>query len=138
MMKRVLIIALMAIAAVMTLNVSSLASTKPGTVVIGKQGWITIKSATKVDDQTLSPGDYYFSHDVLGTWHFVAFQKLGDPGLALQYSDEDTVGPPVRVDCRVEKLAERARKTEVTIVQDGTAQRITEVEIKGENVAHLF
>jgi hypothetical protein len=125
-------------AALMVLNVTALASAHANAQIVGKQGWITIKSDTTVGDQVLTPGVYYFSHEALGNDHYVSFQKVGDPGLALQYSDEGTIGPPVRVECRMEPLSSRVKETVATTVRNGAEQRITGVEIKGENVAHEF
>lgn len=106
------------------------------TPVIGKQGWVTIKSATKFGDTVLKPGTYSIEHERVGGTHVVTLQQLGDPSLALQYSDQTFIGQPVSVPCELETLPARAKKTVVTIVPDGTGQRITKIEIKGENVAH--
>jgi hypothetical protein len=117
-------------------NVDAIAN--PGVRIVGKQGWITIKSETKVGTQVLTPGEYYFSHEALGKNHYVSFQRVGDAGLAVEYSDEATVGPPIRVACRMETLPDTVKKTLSTAVSDGPEQRITRIEIKGENVSHEF
>ena len=112
------------------------AASNSNKLVIGKQGWVTIKSATKFGGTVLKPGTYSIEHERVGGTHLVTLQQLGDPNLALQYSDQAFVGQPVSVPCELETLPARVKKTVVTIVPDGTGQRITKIEIKGENVAH--
>ena len=106
--------------------------------VVGKQGWITIKTTTKFGDALLKPSTYSIQHEAVGRTHVVTAQQLGDPDLALQYSDRAFVGQPVSVPCQMETLPARAKKTVVTVVPDGDGQRIARVEIKGENVVHEF
>lgn len=138
MRKNLLFLALAVIAGIVMFNTAVLAAAKPDRQIVGKQGWITLKSETKVGDHALPAGIYYFSHEVRDGSHFMAFQQVGDPDIALQYSDEGTVGPVIRVECRMETLPARVKKTDATSVPDGTERRITRIEIKGENVAHEF
>lgn len=73
-----------------------------------------------------------------GASHFVSFQQTGDPDFALQYSDQALVGQSVNVKCQLEDLPRHAKRTATTTVVDGTEPRITRIEIKEENVAHMF
>ncbi len=55
---------------------------------------------------------------------------MGDPDLALQYSDEGTAGPPVTTQCRLESLAAGVKRTTITTVPDGSMRRVAKIEIK--------
>jgi hypothetical protein len=120
------------------LSTAATAPATPDVRVVGKQGWITLKADTKFGDTLLKAGVYYVQHEVSAGSHGVAFQRVGDPVLALQYSDEGTVGPPVTAQCRLESLPARVKRTTITTVPDGIMHRIAKIEIKGENVAHIF
>ncbi len=138
MRKNLLRIALAVTTVAIAPSVGVFAAPNSNTPVIGKQGWVTIRSATKFGDTVLKPGTYSIEHERVGGTHLVTLQQLGDPNLALQYSDQAFVSQPVSAPCELEKLPGRAKKTVVTVVPDGTGQRITKIEIKGETVAHEF
>lgn len=109
------------------------------TQIVGKQGWVLLESDTKVGGSVLKPGIYYMRHEnAEGTQHVLSFQKVGDPDLALQYSDKGLVGEPIRVTCKLRRLPARAKHTTVTTVRENGGHRITQVEIKGENVIHVL
>lgn len=112
--------------------------TAPDVQVVGKQGWITLKADTKFGDKLLKAGVYYLQHEVRAGSHGVTFQKVGDPDLALQYSDKGTDGPPVTAQCHLENLPTKAKRTTIGTVPEGTMRRIAKIEIKGENVAHIL
>ncbi len=104
----------------------------------GKQGFVTLKADTRFGNMVLKPGIYLIQHEMTRGTHVVTFWEMGDPNLALQYSDEAFVGDPVSVPCKLETLPARVKHTEVTTTHDGTLARVVKVEIKGENVAHEF
>ncbi|HZC22879.1 MAG TPA: hypothetical protein VE866_06035 [Candidatus Binatia bacterium] len=89
-------------------------------------------------NSVLKPGTYYIEHEMNGGTHVFTFQQVGDPDLALQYSDESLVGQPVSVPCNLETLSARVKHTKLTTVPDGTLSRVVKIEIKGENVTHTF
>ncbi len=105
---------------------------------IGNTGHIWLGRTTQIDGVTLKPGHYRIWHEATNSQHVLFFHELGDPDLALQYSDQSFVGKPAAVKCRVETLATPAKHTTVTTAPDGRAQRITRIEIQGENVALLL
>lgn len=130
---------LVVIAGALLLNVVFAFAASQSSTKIGKQGDIWLSRGTKIGDLTLKPGHYQIQHETRsGTQHGFSFQQLGDPGLALQYSDEATIGAPRVVPCTPETLTAIAKHTVVTTVPDGNERRITRIEIKGENVAHVF
>lgn len=106
--------------------------------IVGKQGWITLNADTQFGAAVLKPGTYYLQHQANEASHAVAFQRVGDPDLALQYSDEGTVGSPITAQCKIQSLPARVKHTTIATVSDGPARRIARIEIKGENVAHVF
>ena len=139
MRKNSLFLTLTMTAGVLLLSVVFAFAANQSATKIGKQGDIWLSRETKIGDLTLKPGHYQIQHEAAnGSGHVVVFQQLGDPDLALQYSDEATVGAPAVVSCKLDSLAARAKHTVVTIVPDGNERRITRVEIKGENIAHVF
>lgn len=48
------------------------------------------------------------------------------------------VGPRMSAACHLLYLQAPVKQTIVTVVPEGSGQRITRIEIKGEKVAHLF
>lgn len=113
------------------------AATRPA-ATIGNTGHIWLSRATHIDGLTLKPGHYQIWHETSDSQHRLFFHELGDPDLALQYSDQSFVGEPVAVTCGVKALAARAKRTTVTTVSDRYGQRITRIEIQGESVALLL
>lgn len=139
MRKNSLFLTVTAMAGLLLLNAALAFAASQSATKIGKQGDIWLSRETKIGDLTLKPGHYEIQHETVnGTQHAFSFQQLGDPDLALQYSDEATIGEPTLVTCKVDSLDVRAKHTSVTTVPDGKEQRITRIEIKGETVAHVF
>jgi hypothetical protein len=127
------------IGAALLLSAAIAFGTSEQSIQVGKTGYITLGHDTKIGDLVLKAAQYTIQFEpASGTGHVLAFQLLGDPDLALQYSDLAQVGTPVGVRCQLEKLAAPAKHTRVTITRDGNERRITRVEIKEENVAHVF
>lgn len=120
------------------LAVGSAYAQQDPTLITGKQGYVTLKADTKFGDTVLKAGTYIVQHEMQGKTHVLTFLQLGDPNLALQYSDLAFVGEPVSMPCNLEPLSARVKHTQVTTVADGKISRIEKVEIKGENVAHTF
>jgi hypothetical protein len=42
------------------------------------------------------------------------------------------------VECKLEPLNAKVKRTQVVFAEEHGAKRITRIEIRGENVAHLF
>ena len=106
------------------------------TLTTGKQDYLTLKTGTKFGDTVLKPGIYLVQHEMSGGRHVLTFWQMGDPSLALQYSDRAFVGEPVSVPCQLETLPARVKHTGVTTSDDNKLARVVKVEIKGENVVH--
>jgi hypothetical protein len=107
-------------------------------LIMGKQGYVTLKADTKFGDTVLKRGTYLVQHETSNGRHVLTFWQMGDPSLAQEYSDQAFVGEPVSVPCSLETLGGRVKHTEVETVPDGALSRVEKVEIKGETVAHAF
>ena len=104
---------------------------------VGKRGEIRLRIETKVGDLTLNPGRYKLKHRVDGADHFVRFTEWterqhvsGSEGVPKDNSFE--------VRCTLEPLDAKVRRTTAYKIRDGLVLRLTKVEVRGENVAHLF
>ncbi len=103
---------------------------------VGKTGQVTFDKETKVGDMTLKPGRYKFQHRVEGSEHFVHFTEWTKP-----YPSGSSGTPtahPGEAKCKLEPLSKKVSQTRIYTVDEGTARRLTKVEVGGENVAHLF
>lgn len=103
---------------------------------VGKTGEITFAQETQVGDVTLKPGRYKFQHRVEGSDHFVHFTQWTKP-----YPVGSSGTPkahPGETKCRIEELSKKVSQTTVYTSSESGVNRITKVEVGGENVAHLF
>lgn len=96
---------------------------------VGKSGEVTFSQSTKVGDVLLPHGSYRFVHRVAGEDHFVQFTQLTRAGRDFG-----------EIKCQVERLPQTVSQTAITTSPDdaGGARRITRIEVRGENVAHVF
>lgn len=103
-------------------------------IIVGKTGVFTLASATKVGDLTLQPGRYLLQHRQERSgghaMHFVGFSPVYHGGIEASQRFEQK--------CKVESLPARAARTRIFLVKANGGERITRIEIKGENVAHVF
>ena len=107
---------------------------------VGKTGEVTFAKETKVGDMTLKPGRYKFDHRVGGSDHFVHFTEWSkrnpDQGKTIEFTGP--IAHPGEVKCRIEPLSKKVSQTTLYTIAEGNAERLTRVEVEGENVAHLF
>jgi hypothetical protein len=119
-------------------------------LAIGENGEFIIATETKIAGITLEPGRYSVAHRVEGTvtprrvsGHYIHFTQVAPDAHLRRRSarnaiGEYTVAHPGEIECQVEPLARKARKTTIlTSVVDGSPH-ITRIEIAGEVVAHVF
>ncbi len=103
---------------------------------VGKTGEVVFQKETKVGELTLKPGRYKFQHRVEGDDHFVHFTEWTNP-----YPVGETGRPKSHlgeVKCRIEPSSKKVSQTRIYAVNEGAYQRLTKVEVGGENVAHVF
>jgi hypothetical protein len=106
----------------------------PGKVVSKAEIWLSSK--TRFSGFALPPGRYLLQHRVDGSDHSMNFIQLR-AGNSLQSASRHKF-MPVRVRCTLEPLPAKASQTAFYSVPEGNASRARRLEIKGENVAHLF
>ena len=94
---------------------------------IGKKGQMSFSQPTKVGEVLLPAGSYRFMHRVAGDDHFVQFTQTS-PG-SRDFGE---------VKCQIEPLSKKASQTAITTMDEAGVQRITRIEVAGENVAHVF
>ena len=105
---------------------------------IGKTGDVTFDKETKVGDLTLKPGRYKFQHRVDSGNHFVHFTEWQKESTGVIQLSTGPKAHPGEVQCRVETLSKKVSATTLYLTDEGTGQRITKVEVEGENVAHIL
>lgn len=121
-----------------------LAQGTPNQIKVGKRDDVTLTSVTKVGDLTLQPGHYILQHRVSHGEHAVHFVDFipygGEPGHGRTYYPSGPTGISHTGEqaCKLEPLKAKATQTQVYFADDNGVQRITRIEIKGENVAHVF
>lgn len=132
MRKMHLLFVLIALVAVATLAVA-----QDQVMKAGKKGDIVLSQETKVGDVVLKPGHYQIQHRVSGSDHFVRF--IAFKGHTTMMSPNPATPTDVgEIKCSVEPLAKKAAYTAVHVTDEGGAKKITRVEVRGENVAHVF
>lgn len=93
---------------------------------VGKKGDINFSRPTKVGDKVLKAGTYQVHHAVEGQDHVVTFKGPDNKDVA-------------RLVCKVEPLGRKAAYTGVTVHTQANGEReITELQVRGENVKHVF
>lgn len=108
-------------------------------IKVGKKGDIMLSQETKVGDLTLKPGHYQIQHRVVGTDHMIHFTELKGMHSNPYYPTGPTgTAHPGEIKCRLEPMATKASQTTVFTEEEGGMRHITKIEIKGENVAHVF
>lgn len=110
-------------------------------LVVGETGLVTIPMETRVGKRlTLGRGRYRLEHRVKDSTHYVKFALVSTS----YRTARNKTGGEVR--CRLEPLDARASRTVIFTVSESFVDeqsrvffdRITRIEIRGENVAHLF
>lgn len=134
-MKHTAILKLVAAAALTLGSMIAFAESGP---VVRKDAWVTITKNTEFGGAILKPGYYLVEDTMSGGTHWISFHRAGDPGLAFQYSDKAFDGNVVFETCTFKNLPRPSRKTKLVTVPDGANQRISALEIKGENILHVF
>lgn len=105
---------------------------------IGKTGDVTFDKETMIGDLTLKPGRYKFQHRVDGGNHFVHFTEWEKASTGVIQVVTGPKAHPGEVQCKVEMLNKKVSGTTFYTSTEGAGQRITRIEVEGENVAHLF
>ncbi len=127
---------LLPLIATAALLITATAWSKTGdTTRVGKTASITFDHETQVGDVMFRAGDYTVRHRIVGADQYMVFQRT-----VLDYSRGVSmdVGKPQRVECKMEPLSTKVSDTTVTLQPEDTIEKLTKIEIAGENVEHLF
>lgn len=138
MRKKRLLLAIAAVTAIVVLNIAVAAAADQQVVKVGKKGEIMFDQDTQFGGLTLKAGHYQIQHRVEGSdhmIHFTEFKGMHTPSHPNTPSDTANAG---ETKCRLEPLNAKASRTAVFIDTEGGARRVTKIEIRGENVAHVF
>ncbi len=108
-------------------------------IVVGKKGEILISQPTRFGDVLLPKGHYRMEHRVVGTDHFLHFAELKmRSGQHMTSSAMDVKHAFPDVKCQTEALTSKVRDTAIHSKFENGEHVVTRVEIRGENVAHVF
>lgn len=116
---------------------SALAGPQKQMVKVGKKGDVTLSQEVMFGEAMLKPGRYIFQHRLVGKDHFVWFTHLSDKNPYFPTASAPA-GHPGEVKCELEPLNHKAERTAIFLQAEGGMQRITRIEVAGENVAHVF
>lgn len=103
---------------------------------LGKKGTITFQAEMKVGTLTLEPGVYEFQHRAKDSEHVVRFARVRPTGLRSGLTGPREV--VAEVPCSLEPLKTKASKTAIYTIDEAGTQRVTKVEVKGEDAVHGF
>ncbi len=81
---------------------------------------------------------YQMQHRVDGSDHMIHFVELKGMHNPSHPGGPTGTAHPREVKCRLEPMSTKASQTVVTMSTEGGLRRITRIEIRGENVAHVF
>lgn len=100
-----------------------------------------MSSRLRLGDITLPAGTYVVQHRVAGDDHFVKFvgaKQMHHAGSSMTMPMQ--VGPTTtkEIKCAVESLNQKAKQTAVTIDTGDGQAKVTRIQVRGENVAHVF
>lgn len=105
---------------------------------VGKTGEVDFATETKVGNLTLKPGKYQFQHRVEGSDHFVHFTQVTKVNPSNQIGGGVPKAHPGEVKCKMEPLNKKLTRTTIYSQKENGFSRVTRMEVRGENVAHLL
>lgn len=93
---------------------------------VGKKGEITLDARTQVGNLLLNPGRYTLQHRVDGADH------------VLRFAAQSRKNASGEVRCTLQPLERKVSQTRMLLQKTGAPQRLTQIQIAGENVAHVL
>lgn len=139
MKNRVGLLTIAVLAALAFIGANAVAARPEHTLKVGRKDYVTFTKETRVGDVTLKPGWYLMQHRGEGDNHFMSFTEVTKPyfyyGLR---AGRDPMAPPVDVKCKLQTLSTKADATRILTTSEGDVDKLTSIEIAGENVAHVF
>jgi hypothetical protein len=107
---------------------------------VGKTGELTLAQQTTVGNTVLPAGDYeiHYRHSAAG--HYMEFSQVS--GIIAVSGRVGGSGYEYRViatvPCKVDPLMATVRQTSATILKNPAGTHLSALEIRGENVEHMF
>jgi uncharacterized secreted protein with C-terminal beta-propeller domain len=123
---RTLAVALLSL--ILVLSAGSAIAANQDEMKAGKKAEIALSSPAQVGDIVLPAGKYVFQHVVSAGQHVAVF--VGPMGTASRTT--------IKVKCTNEVLNQKLTRTSVTVENVDGADKVTRIEIAGENVAHIL
>ena len=130
-------LALVLIAAIMTVRVSALHSYVDHDKTSWKKGMLRLSKPAWAGNVRLKSGMYHVRHVVEGSMHVLVFKPVAIPGGKgfLMWEEKEVV----RVECRVEAATESVNNTKVVFSKTNARERsIQEIQIAGERFKHIL
>lgn len=109
------------------------------TIVAGKKGEIIFSEPHRFGETMLPAGHYRIQHRVSGNDHFIHFTELKmfrNEHIGRSVDNVKDTYPEVL--CKTEPLGRKASQTAVHADDRDGVRQITRIEVRGENVAHIF
>lgn len=106
-------------------------------VKVGKSGHITLTQETKVGDTLLAPGYYEIRHKHSATSHYMEFTLVTENDLNTDVQPVYDWQVVAKVPCAMESLSNPVARTAARL-SGGAVAQLTSLEIRGENVEHVF
>jgi len=107
---------------------------------VGKTGELKLAEKTTVGNSVLPAGDYEIRYRHSTTGDYMEFSQVS--GIITAGGRAGGSGYEYRVvatvPCRVEALTAKVRQTSATILRSPAGTQLSALEIRGENVEHMF
>lgn len=108
------------------------------TIRIDKKGEFHLSSPVRVSDTVLKEGMYQVQHVAEGGNDLIIFREI-QMGYRSNMGNQQLGKEVARVKCRIEPVTNKWKNTKLILRANGTGEKeVTEVQIKGEKVKHLF
>jgi len=124
----------------MVLALGSTAFSQTDHLRVGKTGELKLAEKTTVGNSVLPAGDYEIRYRHSTTGDYMEFSQIS--GIITAGGRAGGSGYEYRViasvPCKVESLTAMVHKTSATISRDSAGTHISALEIRGENVEHMF
>lgn len=106
-------------------------------VKVGKSGHITLTQETNVGNAVLAPGYYEIRHKHSATSHYMEFTLVTTNYQAPEGQSIYDWQVVAKVPCSMESLSSPVART-VAQLSGGAVAQLMSLEIRGENVEHVF
>lgn len=108
-----------------------------GVMKLGKGATISVSDTTSMGGLVLKPGIYSVRYEWDGNQHYMELTRTSamEPGEPYSQYSAQRVG---KVKCELEPAGDRIKDTAVVIDNSNGERRVSKLEVRGENVVHVF